>query len=448
MESRLALTLLGFAAMATAAPAQISITTAVDLALRSNPRVLAAQADVDKARAQLQETHDVYIPSLSAGAGLGQAYGYSEYPPTLATLSSTSLVYNAGQHAFVRSARAGLRAAELSLEDMREQVAEDTASAFLTLDHDQQREHVIDQKAGYANNLVTVVQDRADAGQDTQIDLTQAKLAAAQLRSDRLKAGDDIAYDREHLARLIGLPPASLSADGEFPAAPLPSGQPAAASGGYANFAVASAFANADAKFEQARGDSRFRFWPSIYMQALYNRYATFTNSFKTLNGLYNDHLTANEGVFGVQIQLPLFDKARQDRGRESSEAAARARQDAQEAQIDALDGQARLRHSASELQAQADVAALQQQLAQLKLQAIRLQLQSGNPNGPQLTPKDELSARITERDDYLAVVDAGFQLRQSEIQLLRQRGQLIDWLKSAASSPQTNLPAMPSPQP
>ena len=36
-------------------------------------------------------------------------------------------------------------------------------------------------------------------------------------------------------------------------------------------------------------------------------------------------------------------------------------------------------------------------------------------------TPKDEQNARISEREKYLAVIDAAFQLHQAEISLLRQ---------------------------
>jgi outer membrane protein TolC len=445
---RRAFTLLAFSAIAVSAPAQLSLTTAVDLALRSNPRVKGAQDDVRKATDQLAETRNVYIPSLSAGAGIGQAYGYSEYPPTLFTMTSGSLIYNAAQSSYVRSARAGLKAAQLLLEDTSEQVAEDTALAYIALAHDQQRAQVIDQQTEYANNLVTIVQQRVDAGQDTQIDLTQARLTAAQLRLARLHAEDDTEYDREHLARLVDLPPASLSTGDIIPATPVDLDTIVGAPAGDANSAVASAFAGADARQQQARGDSRFLYRPVISLFAVYNRYATFTDSFKSLNKLYGNNLTANEAAFGVQISLPIFDRTRQARARESSDAAARALHDAQQAQIDALDGQTRLRRSLAELKVQADVAALQQQYAQQQLDVIHLQMQSGNPNGPQMTPKDEQTARIAERDKYLSVVDAGFQLRQAEFQLMRQCGQLLTWLASAASSSNSVLPATPSPQP
>ena len=459
--SRLAGVVLALVVVAIPTQAQLSLTTTVDLAERSNPRVQSAQADVDKARAQLAQMHDVYIPSVTAGAGIGQAYGYLPNPPTLFTVNAGSVVFNASQNFYIRSARAGLHAALLSLRDVRETVAEDTALAFLSLAHDEQREQVIHQQAGFADTLVTIVQERVAAGQDSEIDLTQVKLTAAQLRLSALRAEDDADSDRNHLALLTGLPATSLSTDDSFPANPLPEDTAGGASAHrYASPAVAAAFANAEAKQQQAKGDARFRFWPEINSVIQYNRYATFTSSFKTIenftNGATGGHIGADEAAFGVQIALPFFDKARSDRAREAGADAAKALHDAQNAQIDALDGQTRARHSITELQTQAEVAGYAQELAQEQLNVLQLQLQNGtgNPNSPPMTPKDEQKARIDERDKYLGVVDAGFELRQAEIQLLRQSGELEDWLKvSVMGQPPVSgadpngLPPGPGPQ-
>jgi outer membrane protein TolC len=451
-----ALTLCVCFTLASTGHAQISLSTAVDLALRSNPRVQGAEADVAKARAQLSEAHDAYVPSINAGAAVGQSYGYSPYPPTLFTVNGGSMVYNASQFYYIRAARAGLDAAQLRLDDIREAVAEDTALAFAALDHDQQRERVRGQQAGFASTLVSIVQSRVDAGQDTAIDLTLAKLTAAQLRLALLRAQDETAEDREQLARLIGLPPAALSVNSDFPASPLDLSSEAATETtvhGYANAAVASAFANAEAKQQQARGDERFRFRPQVNLFGQFNYYATFSDSFAQLQKIYQANtgqttLSASEGAFGVQITLPIMDRVRAARARESDADAAHALHDAQNAQINALDGQSSLRHSIDELHAQADVATFAQQYAQQKLEVLQQQLQSGNPGGPQMTPKDEQNARISEREQYLGVVDAGYQLHQAEIHLMRQTGQLLTWLRSATTATTPEPASAPSPQP
>jgi hypothetical protein len=228
---------------------------------------------------------------------------------------------------------------------------------------------------------------------------------------------------------------------------------------GYANAAVAAAFDNAKAKQQQAWGDARFRFRPQINLFGTFNYYATFSDSFAQLQKVYQANtgqttLSASEGAFGIQITLPIMDRSRAARARESSADAAHALHEAQNAQIAALDGQSLLRHSVTELESQAEVAGLQQQLAQQQLDVLQQQLKSGNPGGPQMTPKDEQNARISEREKYLGVVDAGYQLRQAEIHLLRQTGQLLTWLKSAASAASATAPATsqlqatPSPAP
>jgi len=155
--------------------------------------------------------------------------------------------------------------------------------------------------------------------------------------------------------------------------------------------------------------------------------------------------LTANEWFVGVQISVPLFDKYRGDKARESLAEAAKALHDAENSQNDALDGLAKSRRAITELQAQADVAGLQQQLAQQQLEVVRVQLQNGtgNPEGPQMTPKDEQNARISEREKYLAVIDANYQLHQTEVQLLRQTGHLQMWLRARAGVQSPTAPVV-----
>ena len=79
----------------------------------------------------------------------------------------------------------------------------------------------------------------------------------------------------------------------------------------------------------------------------------------------------------------------------------------------------------------------LLQQLAQQQLTVLEVQLKSGtgNPSGLPMTPKDEQMSRIAEREKFLAVLDTDFQVRQAQINLMRQTGDLEPWLKAAAQS-------------
>ena len=416
---------------------QISLSSAVDMAQKRNPRVQMAVANVQKANAQLSQAHAVYIPSVTAGAGIGNSYGYSTNPPTLFAANAGSLVYNQSQFDYIRSAHSGVSAAQLSLDDAREAVAEDTALAYAALDHDQKREAVIRQQHDYTEALVRIVQERLGAGRDSAIDLTQAKLSNARLRQALLHAQDNTAVDREHLANLLGLAPGAVNVDGAFPSAPLPLAP--VPSDGYISPAVAAAFATAHAKQEMAFGDARYLYRPQFNLIVQYNRYATFTSSFKQLQiNSANSKIGANEGVFALQITIPFYDKLHQAKARESAADASHAFQEARNAQFLFTDGQSKLRHSIDELQANADVAALEQQLSQQQLEILRIQLHGTTPDGTLMTPKDEQNALISEREKYLAVLDAAYQLRTAQINLLRQTGGLTSWLKSLPPSTPT----------
>ncbi len=434
--------LLAFAALVllnVAAHAQVTLNTAVDLALSHSPKLRIAQSDVDKARASLAEAHDVFIPTVAVGIGAGgDAWGYSPNPPALFTFSSQSLVFSYSQLDYIHAGRFGLNASELMLQDARQGVIEDAALSFLALLHDQQREGVLRQENDLAQRLVDIVDDRVTAGLDTAIDLTTAQLTAAQIRLAAHRAEGDTANDRDHLALLMGMSPTlSLTADGRLPPAPdaiLPA--PALATN--ASPAIAAAYATAASKEEVAKGDHHYLLWPQFSFGAQYNRYATFTGSFGTLESIHGATIGANEGGLGIELQIPLFDKVHKAKADESSAEAAHARAEADDAQRTALDGQLKLRHSLELLQDQSEVARLEQQLAQQQLDALTLQLNTASPNsnGPALSPKDEQQSRISLAQKQLNLIDAAYQLHEAQIQLMRQTGQIEAWVRQSLQAP------------
>ncbi len=392
-----------------------------------------AKADVDKAQAALQELRDAYIPTIVGGSGLGPpSYGFPLGQPSIFTLTAQSLVFSYSQRDYIRSARAALDASNLALTDARQAVAEDTALTCIALDRDMQREAALGEEAGFGSRLVTIVQTRLDAGQDSAINLTTARLTDAQIRLARLRAEDDTATERAHLALLMGLPAQGLGILGDsIPAfaAPEPElpGAPQASSP-----AVESAYASARAKREIAFGDARYLYRPQVSFAGQYERFAQFNN--------YQDyylHFQQNNAGVGVQISIPLFDKAHAAKARISAADAAHAEHEADVTRDQFVESRMRVRHSVAELAARAEVAGLDQQLAQQQLDILLVQLKAGtgNASGVQMSPKDEQMSRIAERERFLAVLDAKFQMRQAQISLLRQTGGLSAWIDSAASA-------------
>jgi outer membrane protein TolC len=430
---RLCVAFSGFAFAIAPAYAQISFSTAIALALKSNPKVLMAQADVDKALAAVQQIRDAFIPNIVGGSGVGPpSYGYPLGQPSIFNITSQSLVFSYSQHDYLRAAQAALDASRNNLKDIREGVAEDTAISYLALDRDMQRQAALQEQQGFSEHLVSIVQQRLDAGQDTPIDLTTSRLTAAQIRLARLRAEDETTADQAHLARLIGLPAQALGTTSSsvppFPAtsSDLTDTTPLTSP------AVASAYAVARSKRETAFGDARYLWRPQIYFQGQYSRFAKYTNIQD-----YYLRFQQNNAAVGVQITIPLYDTAHRAKERESAAEAARAQHEADSIRDQFFDSRIRARHTAAELSARTEIATLDQQLArqQLDIMLVQLKAGTGNLSGPQMTPKDEQTARITEREKFVAMLNANFEAQQAAIGLLRTTGELEAWISAAAQT-------------
>lgn len=427
------------------ASAQVSLTSAVDLALKSNPRVRLAEADVNKAAAALAQAKDVYIPALTVGSGLGFSYGYPLGQPSVVNVSLQSVVLSFSQHDYIRAARSAMQAAAFTLNDARAGVEQDTVVTYLALNRDLARQQALTDELTHANQLVSIVADRLNAGVDTGLDLTQAKLTAAQTHLALLNAQDETAADQSKLAHLIGLPSERLATVSDSvprlgtPDAAMPLSLPESP-------AVRAAFANAQSKQQIAWGDKRKLYKPEIYFASQYSLFAKFNNYqvyFPTSPVTGKSVFQYNNAGIGIQMTWPIFDRARKAHAEESAADAVHALADAEIARTKEQEGNTRLARSTLELSAKADVAELQQQIAQQQLDAINLQLQASaaTATGQQRTPKDQANAEIGQSQKLVDLLNARFDLQQAQIELLRQQGQLDDWLRTAAATPTTNTP-------
>ena len=444
----LILTVLVLAPAFQSAHAQISLVSAVDLALKSNPRVRLAQADVDKSTAVLKESKDVYIPAVTVGSGLGWSYGYPLGQPSVVNAQLTGAILSWSQRDYIRAARLGLQAALLTLNDARAAVEEDTVVTYLALDRDLARQQALDEELARAEQLVTIVTDRLNAGVDSNMDLTQAKLTAAQIHLAYLNAQDETAIDQLRLAHLIGLPSTNLAT---VPESVPRLGAPTADSSTRdmpESPAVRAALSSAEAKQRTAWGDSRKLYRPQIFLAAQYSLFAKFNNYtlyFPTLPNGKSVFQYNNAGV-GIQMNWPIFDRALKDRAAESAADAAHAFAEYDNARIKDQEGHAQLARSTRTLAVKAEVAGLQQQLASQQLASIRTQLQASaaNPNVQQRTPKDQANAEVDERGKYVSLLNSRFDLQQAQVELMRAQGSLDGWLRAAAATP----PTAPQPNP
>lgn len=414
------------------ASAQASLPTVVDLAMRNSAQVHIAAANVQRAAAGLAETKDAYIPSFLLGSSLGYSYGFPVGQPSVYNVGSQSLLLSFSQPDYIRAARAAMKSAELNLKDSEDQVALDSALAYVQLDHDLREIAALNEEKDLAERLVSIEQQRLQAGVDGRMELTKAELTSAQVDEKRLHLEDDAELARQKLAHLSGLPAANFTPEStSIPSDPaiLPDDTPENRVG--ASAAIEAAYANAKSKTMISFGDAKQNYRPQFAFGAEYNRYAEFNNYAEYYLRFQHNNFDA-----GIQITVPLFDATRRAKARESAADAIKARAEADHAKDQVSEQVLSLRHSIAELQVQKRIAELKSELAGEQLETIQAQLKngSGSANAPAVSPKDEQLAHIQERERYQDSLDAGFQLTSLELNLMRTMGDIQQWVHSTTT--------------
>jgi outer membrane protein TolC len=408
--------------------AQVSLGTVVDLAQRNSSVVKLADADLLKAQAALNQTLDAYIPNFVIGSNVGYSHGFPTGQPSVGSATMQSLVLSYSQRQYVKAARVGIEAANLSLKDAREQVTLDASTTYIELDTVNRELAAAQQQETFTADLVRIEQQRNEAGVDSDLDLLQARLTAANLKLQRLHLETRAATLSQQLAVLTGLPVGSILPDhASIPQIPEITADEAPRTLPGINSANALALSK---RFE-AKGDDLAWKRPQIGFGAVYNYDSNELNSYST----YYNNFTPNNVSFGVQITIPFFDFALRAKARATAAEALRATVEAEQAQRQNDVQIATLTGSLRELDALAEVAGLKQQIADAQLKAVLTQLEVGNgastgPNAqPQTTPKSEQLARIDERQKYQQALDASLDLAKARLNLLRALGHMDDWL-------------------
>jgi outer membrane protein TolC len=407
------------ASSASSAQTQQSLNDILTLALRNSATVRLAQADVDKANAQLAQVHNAYIPNFSVASGLGQAFGFSPNQSPIFSATSQSLVFSFTHQEEQAAARRGLEAAKYSLKDAREEVIFEAATSYSRLQSFSAELAALDLANGYAEQYVEIIRQRAEAGLSTRNEWTQAQLTAANLRLQHVHLENEEATELLHLANVVHLPVSDLHLAGDaFPDIPHPQTR-------YSPPGVQATEALAESKKSLALADERAIYRPEFFLSQQYSRYADYNN----LSSYYTNFQVNGYGL-GVEISIPIFDAVKRAKGRESSADALHARIEAEMALTLSEEHSATLERSLKELEAAVEVANLKQELAKDQLDAsiALVEVGNGQPNTPQATPGLVMQVHIQERQRLLESLEAGFDLVKLKLSLLRATGNLEDW--------------------
>jgi len=410
--------------------AQLPLQQAVKFALANSPQVKAAQNDLEKANANLSVMKDIYIPSVTTGGGVGYTTGITLTVPTIFTVNAQSLVFSFQQRQYVRAAHQQIEAAKLSLQEMSQQVLEDVVITYVSLEQAQEVSKALGEQYQFATRLATIDEDRQHSGLESELEVMKARRRAVQIKLSQMQADENIESLRGHLAFLTGLPfenieiaadsipnlPSltSLMADDQGPVPPTPG--------------FLADQADALAKQQRAHGDAEYVLRPIVSFGAQYGRVSPINN----VTDFYNLHGNYNTTNVGVQIQLPLMDRVRQAAARASRADASRAALDLENLRTEQIGSRSALKRSLPELATKVDLAQLDLDIAQNELTSTTIQVR-GATGRPPLTPKEEQTAHIDERQRYLDLLDAKLRSEKAQINYLRQTGELGSWIDSMA---------------
>jgi outer membrane protein TolC len=397
--------------------------TAIELALRNSATSGVARADIARAQATVSQTRDLFLPQMSAGAALGYSHGFplslEGSAPSLFNVNISGYLFNAAQRKYIQAARSDAATIAAQNSDRRNDTIMETALDYIQLDLLDSSLSVQSQQQEAAARYQDIVSQRVQAGLDSEVELTRAKLAVARTRFDIAQTQSAADQLRYRLSQLTGMPANSIRTSTEtIPPLPVVSqSDDLAAQASEKNFLVKIAEGNARTREFRAQGE-RKQLYPTVDLAgqyALLARYNNYDQFFKTFE--------RNNLSIGVVIRFPFLNTAQRRAADAARFDAVKASEEARGVKQQVSAETLKLQRSVQQFAAAREVSQLEHQLAQADIEATYAKIESG---GASL--KDEQNARVIEHQRYTAYLSSNFDLDKAQVQLLRQVGELEGW--------------------
>jgi outer membrane protein len=410
--------------LSLAAPAeQLPFRRAVELALSHSAGYEIAKADVAHAEYSYFEARNMFLPQMTLGSGLGYSNGFplslEGAAPSIINVNASQYVINAAQREFMRAARSDWAALEKVAGDRRAQVVLETATAYADLDTVSSALESLTQQQDAAAKLEQTVSQRVQAGIDSEVALTRARLASAHLhlQVEQLTARADLL--RLQLSQLTGLPAREIATMPEsmprLPEAPVSDDTLDRAL--KSSLAVEAANKQAEAKEFRAKGEHKM-LYPSLdfagqyALLAEYNNYDAFFKTFQRHNG-----------TVGVVIRFPFLNFAQRAHANAADAEALHARKEAEQVENTISTDVMKVQTSIPQLATARDIARLEHELAEADANTAHAHVEAGTAPLP-----EEQTARINAAQKYSDYLNAELDLDKAQLQLLRLTGDIESW--------------------
>jgi len=404
----------------------LAFRTAIELALKNSATTGLSQADLQRARSVVRQTKDVFLPQMVLGSGLGGSYGFplslEGAAPSIFNVNFQGALFNLAQRNNVKAAKSETEATAAQNADRRNDVIMETALDYVQLDLLDSSLTIQREQQQSAQKFQDIVTQRIQAGLDSQVEGTRAKLAGARTRLDIAQTQAAADQLRLRLSQLTGLPVTAIKTETETipEMPPVAQDQDLAGEALKNNPAVKVAEAGAQAKAFRAQAE-RKQLFPAVDYVGQYAVLARFNNYDQFFQKFQRHNVTA-----GVAIRFPFFNPMQRAAADAAKADAAKSRKEAQAVKEQVSTETLKLQRSVEQLTAAREVAQLEHQLAQSDIEATHAKIESGGA-----TLKDEENVRVAEHERYTAYLNSSFELDRAQIQLMRQIGQLETWALS-----------------
>jgi len=410
----------------SAAPITLTLKQALDMAANSNPQLIAARLDEQRAALEIRAISEPILPRVYAGSGLGYNNGFplsiEGSAPSVVQAKAMRSVFNRPQSYQVLQARESARAAGQATAVTREDVALKTALAFLDLERLGRGVDIARRQIENLERVAEVVRLRVQEGREPEIESKKAALAVARAKHRVLQIENARTSAASALAQALGLgpddevrPAGEERGEMQLPPEPDAPTEALAQSPEIKRLEASLLAKNMESKGALANRLPRVDFIAEYALFARFNHYEDWFNTFQRHNGLV-----------GVSIQVPLFTGSIHD---------ARAGQAELEAQkIRTQIRSTRQRISAEtkaawdrvhEADAARDVARLDLDVARQSVNDLIAQTEEGRASLRQLE-----EGRYLENEKWLAFYDARYAAERARLELLKATSSLVAALR------------------
>ena len=405
----------------------LAFRTAIELALKNSATTGLSQADLQRARAVVRQTKDVFLPQMVAGSGLGASYGFplslEGAAPSIFNVNFQGALINLAQRNYIKAAKSDVEVTTAQNADRRNDVMMETALDYVQLDLLDSSLTIQREQQQSAQKFQDIVAQRIQAGLDSQVEGTRAKLAGARTRLDIAQTQAAADQLRLRLSQLTGLPVSAIQTSTETipEMPPVAQDQDLPGEALKNNPVVKVADAAARAKEFRAQAE-RKQLYPAVDFVGQYAMLARFNNYDEFFQKYQRNNVTA-----GVAIRFPFFNPVQRAAADAARADAVKSRKEAQTVKEQVSTETLKLQRSVEQLAAAREVAQLEHQLAQSDIESAHAKIESGAAS-----IKDEENARVAEHERYTAYLNSSFELDRAQIQLMRQIGQLETWALGA----------------